>query len=78
MATPLKDYYNEAFLTIYAQALKNVCPSFDLKSFYIQVFSDNWNDLELKQRMRKISESLASFLPQNYLDSIQILMNTND
>lgn len=78
MATPLKDYYSEDFLKNYAQVLKNVFPSFKSPSFLNQVFSDDWKILELKQRMRKISERLATNLPGNFSESIKILISSID
>lgn len=73
MAEPLKNMYNLAFLTQFSDKICFTYPHFDSKGFIEQVLDETWETLELKQRMRKISETLGLFLPQDYEKSIEIL-----
>src|SRR5690606_317417 len=42
--------------------------------FISQVFNSEWQSLELKQRMRHISQTLRDTLPPDYQEALEILM----
>ncbi len=49
------------------------CDTFNQIAFAQSVFDKNWEDKELKQRMRHIAECLHQHLPANYKKAINIL-----
>lgn len=63
MPEPLKLVYSQTFINTLAAALKKAYPGFDQQAFCLAVFAEPWEDLELKARMRRITESLATCLP---------------
>lgn len=62
MAEPLKFMYNPAFFERLCPVLSNNIPGFDCKEFIFRVFNNTWPDLELKERIRRISIVLHHFL----------------
>lgn len=77
MAEPLKNIYNEAFLEQFAQKINESFPLFPSDKFTSSVLDDQWEELALKARMRKITYSLGRFLPEAYEEAIQILLHVN-
>ncbi len=75
MAEPLKNMYNEQFIETLSAQITAVYPDFDSKSFPQFVFSDGWDDLELKDRMRRISESLFQVLKGSYSEKLKVLID---
>ncbi|OKP84678.1 hypothetical protein A3844_19510 [Paenibacillus helianthi] len=73
MAEPLKAMYNEEFLRGFGTKVKEVHGSFDLEGFVAAAMRDPWEALELKGRMRRITETLGTFLPRRYEDALEIL-----
>lgn len=73
MPEPLKNYFNEQFISKVAEAVATVYPQFDIPKFQKAVLNDKWEDRELKDRMRHISVCLGRFLPE-YRDAVKILM----
>jgi 3-methyladenine DNA glycosylase AlkC len=73
MAEPLKNLYHPALIIALSQALKNTYNPFKSEAFYQAVFTSEWTNKALKQRMRHITRCLHQFLPDNYLKTINIL-----
>jgi len=73
MAEPLKNMYNQQFITDLASALKNVYPAFDRDAFSARIFDGNWEAHELKDRMRHITTVLHDLLPPDYRTALDIL-----
>jgi 3-methyladenine DNA glycosylase AlkC len=73
MAEPLKAMYNEEFLRGFGGKIKAVYGLFDLEGFVQSAMKAPWEELELKGRMRRITETLGSFLPPGYEDALDIL-----
>lgn len=70
----LKDmFYNSESLHELALRVKAVYPSFQVEEFSKDVMSEEWNELELKARMRKITVSLGKQLPSNYEQALSVL-----
>lgn len=77
MAEPLKNLYNEEFLSNLCKELRCQYRKFDTDGFHSHVLNRNWKKMELKERMKHISESLYVFLPKRYSESIEVLMATS-
>ena len=66
MAKLLKDLYDENYINILSNNIINIYTAFDKNNFITSIFNNKWQDKELKQRMRHISNTLYAFLPNNY------------
>jgi len=73
MAEQLKDMYNEGFLRDFGKKVNNVYSDFKVESFIDKTIDDEWEDLPLKARMRRITESLGQCLPASYEDALKVL-----
>lgn len=73
MAEPLKSMYNEDFLYQFGRKVRRVYNAFDINGFVADVMGGNWNSLELKARMRRITISLGKYLPMKYEEALGIL-----
>lgn len=74
MATALKEVYNQAFLVEFGAKVKRVEPDFSETNFVADVLSDSWDELKLKERMRRISTTLAKHLTGDYLEKLTVLL----
>ncbi len=72
MPEPLKNLYNDTFFYSLNKAMVQTYPVFDTQKFNALIFDRNWENKELKQRMRHITESLHQCLP-DYEQAIPIL-----
>lgn len=66
MAEQLKNMYNKAFMNSLCQVLKSHIKNFDPVRFQKDVFTNQWKELELKQRMNHLSYVLHKHLPFSY------------
>ncbi|MFK7758195.1 MAG: DNA alkylation repair protein [Flavobacteriales bacterium] len=73
MAEPLKNIYSPEFFQEFNEAMSHGHAKFNAKAFLTEVYSDGWEDLELKGRMRRISSSLRPFLNSDYKESLSEL-----
>jgi len=73
MPEPLKNLYNKQLITSLSHEVCSHYTNFDQTAFSRSVFDKNWNQKELKQRMRHIAESLHQHLPTDYRKAIRIL-----
>jgi len=73
MPEPLKNLYNRKFIKSLANELNGTCREFKSDKFIKAIFSKDWKNKELKQRMRHITETLHDFLPQDYRQALDIL-----
>ena len=72
----IKDkYYNYNSLSELAFRLKDVYPSFQADKFVSDVMDDDWDALELKARVRRISINLGVYLPSEYEQAIGVIDN---
>ena len=76
MAEQLKYLYNEKFVEQLSASINSYFKEFQKDEFYSAIFDNNWDDLELKQRMRHISTIMYDYLPSDYEESINILKHT--
>lgn len=73
MPEPLKNLYTPAYVQTLADALHNVNPAFVPARFMARVFDSEWENRELKQRMRHITVCLRAELPGSYRDALAAL-----
>jgi 3-methyladenine DNA glycosylase AlkC len=69
----LKNIYNENFIDLLGKACKKEYASFQEKNFQSLILQSDWDELALKQRMRRITISLHKTLPKDYLEALSIL-----
>jgi 3-methyladenine DNA glycosylase AlkC len=62
----LKLLYSPAYIDELSSALAKASPGFDRAAFVGAVLGSGWRALELKQRMRRIAQSLADHVPGDF------------
>ena len=72
MPEPLKNLYNEDFISSLACFLKSACNKFAAEDFQRGVFDSDWSQKELKARMNHIAVMLHKYLPASYRENIKI------
>ena len=74
MAEKLKNmFFTPESIDKFAAAIQAHYKDFDTNYFKSLIFDENWQNLELKQRMRHTTECLRKTLPQDYETAINIL-----
>ena len=73
MPEPLKNLYNRELIDSLCCAITAEYPDFDTPKFTALIFDSSWDDRELKDRMKHISETLNLCLPMPYVQSLEIL-----
>ncbi|AIQ53917.1 DNA alkylation repair protein [Paenibacillus sp. FSL R7-0331] len=73
MAEPLKAMYNEEFLRSLGRKLHGACEMFEIEAFVAEAMREPWEELELKARMRRITETLGAYLPADYEQALAVL-----
>ncbi|WP_347924621.1 DNA alkylation repair protein [Pontimicrobium sp. SW4] len=74
----LKNIYSKEFFNNLSDCLGEVVPNFNKTVFLNQIFSTEWDKMELKQRMRHIALVLGDFFPKKFHKSaryIKLLIN---
>jgi 3-methyladenine DNA glycosylase AlkC len=71
----LKDMFNPDSVGAFARAITDVYADFASKRFSDDVFDQEWPDLALKDRVRKLTIALGNQLPENYLAALKILQD---
>jgi 3-methyladenine DNA glycosylase AlkC len=70
----LKDEYNKIYVEKLAREVGKIEPAFKLESFVKAIINKNWEEKELKERIRFITNSLNDYLPFNYKKQVDILL----
>jgi len=73
MPEALKKLYSTELINDLCNGIAKKHSSFNKAAFKKSVFSDNWQEKELKQRMRHITICLHDYLPTNFKKAIVIL-----
>jgi len=73
MPEPLKNMINYDMLLGVASAVRTVYSPFEVDAFIAAVMDETWDGLELLARSRKITVTIAKFLPQDYATAVDIL-----
>ena len=74
MPEPLKNIYSRNFFEVYSRTMMQVIPGMDKGLFIKQVFDDQWESRELKQRMRHVAAILKNHLPGNYKKNVTTII----
>ncbi|SDW67743.1 DNA alkylation repair protein [Paenibacillus sp. CF384] len=74
MAEPLKLMYDMPFLRRFAELTASEWPPFERERFIQLVIGEGWEELELKGRIRRITESLGAVLPASYPEALAVLL----
>jgi 3-methyladenine DNA glycosylase AlkC len=67
---PLKNIYNDHFFRSMIRVVMAVVPGFNKNDFIAAIHEGEWQQLELKQRIRHISTTLGKYLPGNYHEQV--------
>ena len=78
MADLFKNIYNEKFFTEFTNVLIKIVPNFNTESFNNSIFSKEWKNMELKQRMRHITHTLNSHLTGSFQNKATIILEMID
>ncbi len=78
MAEAVKNIYSIAFFNRYAEVLSRIIPAFEKKLFIKEIYNDEWDKKELKQRMRHISNVLKNHLSPDYKTAVSQLLQSID
>lgn len=74
----LKAVYNEEFLRGFGARVHSAHAAFDTDKFVRDVMDGTWEELELKARMRRISETLGAHLPARYEEALEVLFTIDE
>lgn len=74
MAEPMKNrYYNRNSICMLASRIKTAYPSLPLDDLVNDILDETWDALELKARIRRITNVLGKYLPSDYGQALDIL-----
>jgi len=74
MAELFKNIYNEKFFDRLTLSIHAIIPDFDAKSFLDGIYDNEWDDRELKQRMRHITVVLKKHLSEDYTENLGVIL----
>jgi 3-methyladenine DNA glycosylase AlkC len=74
----LKLIYSPAFVREFGERVRSAHAPFDVDAFCDGVLDGTWEALELKARMRRITEVLGALLPQDYEKALAVLFAIDD
>ena len=78
MAELFKNIYNQDFFCQFTKIIEQVIPDFDTQSFLQHIFDTDWDNKELKQRMRHISVVLKNHLSKDYEKNVSLILKIID
>ncbi len=73
MPEPLKNLYTKTLIDNLSEAIVKHYTDFNYRQFKRYVFDQDWQQRELKQRLRHITRGLHQFLPDSYSKALKIL-----
>ena len=74
MPEPLKNLYSQEVVSSIARHCNAATPNFDQNRFIDRVLQNDWQELELKDRMHRLAEMLGKFLSKNYPKAIDAVL----
>ena len=74
MPEPLKNSYNRHYIERLANSIKEYCPEFDCELFISRVLDPEWEEKELKARMRHISSTMHECLLLPFDQAMEVLL----
>jgi 3-methyladenine DNA glycosylase AlkC len=75
MSSLLKDLYSPAFYNSFSNVAEKFLPNFDRKDFAKAIFTKDWQQKELKDRMKHSSAILHEFMPPDFTKAAPVLKN---
>jgi 3-methyladenine DNA glycosylase AlkC len=78
MAQPLKDLYDQSLSRQVSNAMQYVDPGFDAAAFVYTIFSNGWEQLELKQRMRRFAQGLNAACTGSFSENMAAILRMID
>ena len=78
MAELFKNIYNQEFFDNFIDTVIQIKPDFNKKSFQKNIYDNEWENRELKQRMRHISIVLKNHLSENYTENVDFILKLID
>ncbi|MDR0268109.1 DNA alkylation repair protein [Paenibacillus sp.] len=78
MAEALKSMYNMEFLQDFGEKVKEAYGAFEIEGFINKIMDDTWEELALKARTRRISQTLGEYLPASYEEALGILFQIDE
>ncbi len=73
MAESLGYMYHPGFFDKLCPVLDDCIPGFETRQFIFSVFDNEWPDLELHGRIRKITRALHRFMPSDFVKAARVL-----
>ncbi|MBE9600852.1 DNA alkylation repair protein [Pedobacter sp. MC2016-24] len=73
MASLLKNIYSAQFYSEISSVFSSILPNFNERKFSNDIFSPDFEQKELKERMRHTATVLHQFLPEDYVETVQLL-----
>lgn len=73
MAEELRALFNEQFMKKLSKELQDNDPLFNQEEFLSSVYAKGWDELALKQRVRRITLSLSQSLPKEFGEAVALL-----
>ncbi|AOZ90974.1 DNA alkylation repair protein [Paenibacillus crassostreae] len=78
MAEPLKDIYHETFLSQFGEKVKAAYDEFNIEAFVNDTLDHGWDELKLKERIRRITHTLGKHLPESYDEALKVLFRIDE
>ena len=69
----IKDIYSRSFYDRFCQTMALVIPSFDKGKFIDLIYSDEFKNMEWKERMKHTTRVLHNFLPEDYTEAVLMI-----
>jgi 3-methyladenine DNA glycosylase AlkC len=73
----LKEVYNKEFVIKLAHEINLIFPAFDCKGFIDAIINKTWEEKELKERMRFVSNAIHDYLSIEYKKQIELLIKVS-
>ena len=74
MGEPLKYMYNKQFFDFLCVEMKRILPDFEVELFNKTIYIQQWDSLELKERMYHVTKVLHGFLPEGFENAVPIIL----
>jgi 3-methyladenine DNA glycosylase AlkC len=74
----LKNLYNKNFLDKFSESLPQIIKEFDKEAFVCDILSEDWEEMELKQRMKHIAAVLKTYLHDDYENNVKSIIQIID
>ncbi|MCP3928715.1 MAG: DNA alkylation repair protein [Bacteroidetes bacterium] len=74
----LKNMYSPKLFDEFTDVLNEVLPTFDKEEFLKRIFTEDWEELELKQRMHHTTLVLHDFLPNDLSKTVKYILEIID